>query len=201
MRDFHIPLFPGGLYHVFNRANGSESLFRTNDNFRFFLHKYKAHISPVADTLAWCLLPNHYHFLVRVKSVGQLKEFYQMQKGKAIENESLLPAFVMQQFSNWQNSYAKAFNKVFNRKGSLFMDYLKRVEVNKDSQLGNTVFYIHKNPVHHGLVKNISDWHWSSLREYCNEQFSMIDNKEVMEWFGTIENFIQFHKQPILAKK
>jgi putative transposase len=176
-------------------------LFRVIDNFGFFLRKYKLHISPVAETLAWCLLPNHYHFLVRIKSASLLKEIYQKQKGKEIENESLLHAFVMQQFSNWQNSYAKAFNKVFNRKGSLFMDYLKRVEINKDFQLERAVFYIHKNPVHHGMVEKIEEWRWSSFKEYCHSQFSIVDSKEVLDWFGTSENFIQFHQQSITVKK
>lgn len=199
MRDFHIPLFPNGLYHVLNRGNGDERLFRTEENYRFFLQKYRQHISPIATTLAWCLLPNHYHFLVRINRAEVLQKGHFERKRKEIASEQL-PGFIMQQFSNWQNSYAKALNKVYRRKGSLFMDYMRRVQVDKDLQLGNTVFYIHKNPVHHGFAKQIGSWPYSSYKEYLCGRFSVIDSKEVMEWFGAVENFIAFHRQPIAVK-
>jgi REP element-mobilizing transposase RayT len=114
MRDFHIPLLPGGLYHVLNRANGNEPLFKTEANYHFFLAKYNQHISPVAQTLAWCLLPNHYHFLIRVKPSGAIRDVYHAKKEKDLESDNLLPSFIMQQFSNWQNSYAKLLIKFIN---------------------------------------------------------------------------------------
>lgn len=142
---------------MLNRANGNEHLFRSEENYYYFLKKYKQHITPIAQTLAWCLLPNHYHFLVRIKPVAELKEIHWQKKKCRIE-EHCLPEFIMQQFSSWQNSYAKAFNKVYSRKGSLFMDYMRRVEINKDLQLGTSTFYIHKNPIHHGYANKIGDW-------------------------------------------
>ena len=66
--------------------------------------------------------------------------------------------------------------------------------------MGNTVFYVHKNPVHHGFAKKIGDWPWTSYKEYVADGFNWVDSKEVMNWFGTIENFIQFHQQPIARK-
>ena len=83
MKDYHIPLFPDGLYHILNRANGDEPLFKQEGNYSYFLQKYTQHISPIAQTLAWCLLPNHYHFLVRIKSGAVIKEKYELRKGEA----------------------------------------------------------------------------------------------------------------------
>lgn len=201
MRDFHIPLFPDKLYHVFNRANGDEALFREPANYHYFLKKFSDHITPVAFTLAWCLVPKHYHFLIRTKPLPVLREHYVQKKQRPLADESLLSDFLMEQFSNWQNSYAKAYNKYFCRKGSLFMDYMLRVEVAKDTQLGNTVFYIHKNPVHHGFATQIGQWFWTSYREYASHRFANIDSREVLEWFGTPEQLIRFHQQPISLKK
>lgn len=200
MHDYHIPLHPGGLYHLLNRANGDEKLFREEQNYFYFLTKYQQHVSPVAYTLAWCLLPNHYHFLVRIKPVEAIRERFELKKKKGPENDSLLPLFIMQQFSNWQNAYAKAVNKMYCRKGSLFMDYLRRVEINADRQMGNTIFYIHKNPVHHGFAKEIGNWPWTSYKEYVSGKLNFVDSREIAAWFGTVENFIQFHQQPILRK-
>ncbi len=64
MPDYHIPLLPDHMFHVLSRAVGKEKLFLEDENYRFFLEKYKLHVSPVADTFAYNLLPNHFHFLV-----------------------------------------------------------------------------------------------------------------------------------------
>ena len=71
MPDYHIPLLPDKTYHIFSRAIGKEKLFLEDENHKFFLRKYKLHISPVADTFAYTLLPNHFHFLIRIKVFGR----------------------------------------------------------------------------------------------------------------------------------
>lgn len=60
-------LEPGFYYHIYNHANGRENLFCSDENYRFFISRYKKHIAPIADIFAYCLMPNHIHFLVRVK--------------------------------------------------------------------------------------------------------------------------------------
>lgn len=61
------PLNPGSYYHIYNRANGSENLFREEANYLRFLELYDKYISPVADTFAWVLMPNHFHVLAWIK--------------------------------------------------------------------------------------------------------------------------------------
>ena len=73
MPDYHIPLFPDKIYHIFSRAIGKEKLFLEDENYKFFLKKFKLHISPVADTFAYNLLPNYFHFLIRIKSLEETK--------------------------------------------------------------------------------------------------------------------------------
>jgi putative transposase len=63
---------PEKVYHIYTHANGSESLFKSPENFRFFLKRYHDFISPVADTYAYCLMPNHVHFLVKYKTEEML---------------------------------------------------------------------------------------------------------------------------------
>ena len=67
-------LEPDHFYHIYNHANGIENLFRTEDNYHYFLKKYHQHISPIAETWAYCLMPNHFHFLVRIKEEKDLIE-------------------------------------------------------------------------------------------------------------------------------
>lgn len=108
--------------------------------------------------------------------------------------------FLMECFSNLQNSYAKAYNKVYNRKGALFIDYMRRVTVDKDSQFGATIFYIHKNPLHHGYCKKIDAWKWSSYLSYKFKRPTTSAAAEALNWFGDKENFLLYHNQPVYLK-
>lgn len=102
----------------------------------------KQHLLPVSDVFAYSLLPNYFHLLVRAKPSEELMIFYGQKKGRAFnERENSLPDFVMEQFSNWLNGYTKAFNKMYNRKGGLFIDYLKRTEAKEDADI--TSFFLH----------------------------------------------------------
>lgn len=68
-----ILLEPNKIYHVYTRGNNRENIFKEPENFYYFLQLYRKYISPYADTFACCLLPNHFHFLTRVKEVEKLE--------------------------------------------------------------------------------------------------------------------------------
>lgn len=61
----------GQYYHIYNRGNNQENLFREERNYRYFLKLYASYIEPIADTYAYCLLRNHFHLLVRIKTVEE----------------------------------------------------------------------------------------------------------------------------------
>jgi putative transposase len=194
--DYHQPLYPDGLYHVLSRANGSELLFRNQDNYAYFLRRYLKYINPVAKTLAWALLPNHFHFLVRIENTGSLLRHYLDTKGDYPQEAGWASVLVMQQFSNLLNSYAKTYNKLYDRKGALFIDYLRRVPIEDESQLLNTLFYIHNNPVHHRLCGKMEQWKWTSFHEFLSSgNYGFVNKKEVMKLFSDKDSFIRFHSQ------
>ncbi len=201
MPNYHIQLLPDKVYHIFSRAIGKEKLFLDEENYKFFLRKYKLHIAPIADTLAYNLLPNHFHFLIRVKAVDEIKSFFLEVKDKSNLDIEKLPEFIMERFGNLLNSYTKSFNKKNNRRGGLFIDRMRRVEILDDPQLGAIIFYIHKNAVHHQYVKTILDWPWSSYHSILSKAPTMLLRNEVIEWFGGIDQFIIFHQQPIYVKE
>jgi putative transposase len=113
----------------------------------------------------------------------------------------IIPDFLMERFSNLFNSYTKAYNKTYNRKGSLFIDYLKRVELKDEAQFGTTIFYIHKNPVHHQYCQNITDWKWSSYLSLLSTSGTNLLRTDVIKWFGNEEAYVKFHQQPIYLKQ
>ena len=80
------------------------------------------------------------------------------------------------------------------------MDYLRRVEVTNDQQYTATIFYIHKNPVHHGYCTQIDAWPWSSYRILLSQSPTKMQRNKVLQWFGGTDKFIAYHTQPIHLK-
>ena len=198
--DYYKPLIAGNTYHITARAIGSEKLFLNDDNYNFFLQRYDKYITPIAETFAWALLPNHFHLLVQIKPHEDLQQLYSTKNPHKKITDGWQPAFVMQCFSNLFNSYAKAFNKQQNRKGGLFMDYMRRAAVTSDAQYTATVYYIHKNPVHHGYFTQIDAWPWSSYKTMLTQAPAKMQPNKILEWFGGTDKFIEYHAQPIHLK-
>jgi putative transposase len=178
-------------YHIYNRANGSENLFIEERNYDFFLKRWAYYISPIADTYAWCLMPNHFHFLVKIKEEDLvIKNLQGFAKQKAVQNlEGFLAKEISQQFSNLFNSYTKSFNKVYNRKGSLFIPRFKHKEIKTEDYLKQVLLYIHNNPVHHSFTSNALDWKYSSIHSYLKN--SNENTKELIGFFGSTEEYIK----------
>jgi putative transposase len=196
--SYHDQLQPDRIYHIFNRAHGKEAMFRETTNYKYFLQKYAQHIVPIADTFAYNLIPNHFHFMLRIKPFKHIADWYEKMKCRPLREPNLIPRFLMQQFSNWQNGYAKAYNRMYERKGGLFMRSLKRVEIMSDMQFCSTIFYVHKNSVHHGLTKDLARWRWSSYARSIPD--IPIDRQEIINFFGSEAEFKRFHEQPISLK-
>ena len=200
MDDYHAPLLPGCMYHILSRAIGKEKLFRNESNYLFFLEKYKKYACPISDPYAFCLLPNHFHFLIEIKPFEQIEAYLKTKKKRKAIPLDEISDMIMECFANLLNSYAKSFNTVYLRKGGLFIDYLRRVEVTTDSQFGSTIFYIHKNPVHHGYCDDLASWRWSSFNKLLAQSETILKRAEVLDWFGGVSAFKQFHEQPIHLK-
>ncbi len=172
-------------YHIVNHAVGNENLFRNDENYLFFLRKYAMYMPSVCDTLAYCLMPNHIHFLIRTHSEKQLIEHpkYKLDVHKLI----------MQELSNLLNSYAKAYNKTYQRKGALWIDYTKRFSIDSDSYLTSVINYIHQNPIKHGFVSNPVDWKYSSYGSILSDRPTLLSRNNAIDWFGSADEFKRFH--------
>lgn len=175
------------FYHVINHAVRTENLFREAENFRFFLEKFSHYMQPVCDIYAYCLMPNHFHFLLRIHTIDTLKA---LPKYEEINTHK----FVMQRLSNFLNSYAKAYNKCYERKGALFIDYTKRFVVNTDAYFKRVVHYIHKNPIKHGFVSDIQTWRYSSYHAFLSEREAKLQRTFVLDCFDGRAAFLEYHE-------
>lgn len=181
---------PDTFYHVYNRANGNEKLFLTDDNYIYFLKQWKKYISPIAETYAYCLLPNHFHFLIKTKS----NEVLSIINPQGFVN---LEGFISQTFSNLFNSYTKAFNKYTKRKGALFIRPFKRKQIKSDDYLTTIICYIHRNPIHHHIYNQLN-WKYSSYNSILSSADTKIQREYILEWFNGKEEFIHFHQNMVL---
>ena len=168
-------LYGGHYYHVYNRGNNGENLFIDPDNYFYFLRLYVKYICSIADTFAYCLMKNHFHFLIKVMEDVQSKS-------------------ISRAFSNLFNAYAKAFNKYSNRHGSLFERPFKRKLINSQAGLIQVVCYIHSNPVKHGFVRQPTQYEYSSYRAYQFSQATFVKKKECLDWFSGLGGFINYHQ-------
>lgn len=204
MEDKKTLLEPERIYHIYNRANGSELLFRSEDNYHYFLRKYAAYISPVMDTFSYCLMPNHFHFLVQVKPENQLIQFFgdkyranpNPQGFQNLEGLGLIENLLSRQFSNFFNAYSKAYNKQHQRMGSLFMHPYKRKLVADDSYFRKLVHYIHYNPIGSGICSSPTEWKFSSYNAIVNQVQSIVKRETVLGYFDDVENFVYCHSYP-----
>lgn len=180
-------LSPEATYHIYNRANGSERLFLSSENYRFFMQKYQEYVLPVADTFCYCLMPNHFHFLVRLKKEEELKALPAFPKFETLEK------LMSKQFSNFFSCYSQAFNKHHGRMGSLFIKNFNRKKVTDDAYLKKLIHYIHYNPVEARLCKDPVDWEYSSYPILITDKDTFLKREELLSWFADMDNFIYYH--------
>ena len=175
-------------YHIYNRGNNSETLFRKERNYHYFMELYAKYVYPIADTFAYSLLPNHFHFEVRIKSESDIARVLRKQNPR----KSLDPG---QNFGNLFNAYTKAFNKVYRRTGSLFEKPFHRKLVTDDNYFRQLVLYIHYNPQKHGLIDDFRLWPFSSYAASLADQPTRLKRDEVLAAFGGREAFEQQHDE------
>jgi len=204
MPQKRIPLEAGQIYHIWTHANGSENLFRAEENYNYFLDRYIYHVHPVVETFAYCLMPNHLHLMVRVKEEKVVLEYVRFKrKNPTLQGFQTLGGFsnyLSQQFSHLFNGYTQSYNKKYNRMGSLFKPNFERSLVDSNEYFARLIAYIHNNPVHHGFVENLNDWPHSSWHAYVFDKSTRINKEGGMAWFGSRENFAEAHREINMEK-
>ncbi len=181
----------GKVYHIYNKGINGEEIFLHNDHHEKFLRLYEKYIDPIADTFAWCLMKNHFHFLVKIKD----QEFIKPKKPIGGNTHGQLNSdFLSRQFGNLFNAYSQSFNKCTKRTGGLFQTPFKRKPIETEDYFTTLVFYIHNNPVKHGFCKRLQDYPWSSYATIISFTPTKLEREKVIGWFEGTNNFIAFHE-------
>ena len=202
----------GSIYHIYNQGNNRQKIFFNRDNYLFFLKKLNRHVVPHADILAWCLMPNHFHLMVRVNQVVvAITDGVTLDATDGVTQSH--PVSNLKNISLNDNigillrSYARAVNKQEQRVGALFREETKAECVtpidgitpsfyntssgtlinvsNPEKEYPQICFdYIHFNPVSAGLVVRPEEWEFSSYRDYCGMRAGKLINRKIAREFG-----------------
>ena len=171
------PIIEGNCYHVYNRGNHKENIFFERENYFFFLQKWRKYFDETIDVFCYCLMPNHYHFLLRPK-----------------DND------FSHRMQNFSISYVKAMNKKYNRVGHLYQGNFKAKIVHDNKVLLYLTRYIHLNPVDANLVSTPNKWDFSSYNEYLNLRHGTLVNPNlILEQFQDrldYKNFVETNQDP-----
>lgn len=174
----------GEYYHIYNRGSNQQPIFREAENYLFILRLLKEYARALTiGVIAYCLMPSHYHLLVR-------------QDGP--EPAGLLPQKLF-------NSYTKAFNKRFGRTGTLFEGRFKAIQVDRDAYLLHLCRYIHANPVKHAVVaagdslddsailNTLERWPYCNYPEWIGIRHgALVDRGFVQENFPSARDYQRF---------
>ncbi|SHE96158.1 hypothetical protein [Chryseobacterium takakiae] len=169
------------FYHIFKRGINSKPVFLNNENYRYFLQKTKIYLVPYFDIYSYCLMSNHFHFILRTKPESDGNPAF---KENGLHSEE---SFFSKIIGKLISSYTQSFNKVYQRSGPLFESPFKRILIDSEDYLRNLIIYIHQNP------ENFQNYKFSSYLAVLSDVETNIKRKEIIELFDNRENFIGSH--------
>ncbi len=164
----------GHIYHIYNMGNNSTQIFFNNENYLFLLRKIRKEIKPISEILSYCLMPNHFHFMIMATS-------------KSCEENKQRIQILSRKIGTLQSSYTQAINKQQNSTGSLFRQKTKAKDLReyitypriKNEYINQCFAYIHNNPVDVNLVEKPEDWEFSSSRDFYGLRNGTLCNKKL----------------------
>ena len=185
----------GNFYHIYNKVVSEAILFQSDNDYTDFMIRYAKYLRGYFDTYAYCLIPNHFHFLVRVKN--DVESAIDIEKTNAakkyLQGEKPLNFVIENQTSRMFSGIALKHNHRNNRIGPLFKEGIKRVKLKTESRVIYQLCYIHHNPIHHNLSMTYKGWKYSSYHSYVDKKIGNNDIQEMIEMIGDIEVFHTIH--------
>ncbi len=194
------PILAGGYYHIFNRGANRQNIFFTSANYDYFLNLLHKFLSDYVHFLAYALLPNHFHLVLKIKT-----ELFSEERGnrslkeengslKSVTDEEQIGREVVRQLKRMFIIYAMAINKQENRSGNLFDPKYKRLEICDQSYLEYVIFYTHFNPEKHGISNNFRNYKYSSYKAILGNGRTKMDRKLILDLFEGKESFVDYHE-------
>jgi putative transposase len=185
------PILGDRYFHIFNRGNNGQQVFFTEENFKYFLRLFYQFMFPYVELLAYSLMPNHFHFLIKTKnSITLLKDGIP----SYTDNEVEIGKVVSNQFRRYFITYSMAINNQEKKTGSLFSKNFKRLEIEDEEYLRYVTFYIHINPQKHGWIEDFRKYTYSSWSAFNSNKTTHLNRNLLIELFGGHDEFQNYHQ-------
>lgn len=201
--NYHQELIPGAYYHIYNRAVAGESIFSSKWSVVAFMSRWNTYIEPYTEAVAYCLMPNHFHFMLRVKPAEKwdektLRQEKTQASAKFLAGQSTHNDFLVHQMVRALSGFALSYNQRKKRHGSVFQEGLKRICLRTESRLWWQLCYTHHNAIHHGFASDYDEWAHSSYHDYEVRDWNHLPDH--LQWLGADaanakKHFFQEHEQ------
>ena len=161
-------------YHIYNRGAHRQKIFFEGENYRYLTTLFLKNSARYSVTVAaYCLMPNHYHLVLKQKQLGSIGSF-------------LRTTF---------NTYTQAVNMRLGISGTLFQGQAKGKEITTDAYCLRVIRYVHLNPVAAKLVTSVEDWPFSNYLEWVDKRRSpLVDTELRASYFPNPEEYREFVK-------
>jgi putative transposase len=185
---YHTKFEAGKTYHVYNRSVDRAQIFATEQDIHDFLRRLNRYVSPYVEVYAWCILPNHFHWMIKVK---EQDTFQAITKIDAPDVHHCISDGFRRAFA----TFAMRHNTLRNRHGAVFCRSFKRSVVEDEMYFGRLIYYIHANPQRHRVCADFRDYRWSSFQSYLSEKPTQLLRDVVWDFFGGKEAFQRYHDE------
>jgi putative transposase len=180
----NISFLPNCYYHIYNRGANKADIFLNDKDYVFLLKQIRKGVKEYdVSVIAYCLMSNHYHFLLR-------------QNGEAKINEFMQAVF---------HVYSLAFNTIHRHSGTLFEGPFQAIFVDKSEYLLHLCRYIHRNPIEAGIVATPEQWHYSNYAEFIGKRKGILADHEFIQTNfgspGVYKDFVMNYLVPGKAQK
>jgi len=185
-----MKFYENSVFHIYNQGNNRQQVFFEEADYYDFLKRMRRFISPHADFLSYCLMPNHFHFLVYVKKVeAAFPKYLETPQGKEVVGHSIRSlnlsiGILLRSYSGYLNKKMRRSGSVFRQKTKAKEDWIDDFITVKDKEFfgGNNYglgcfHYIHKNALALSWVKDLKDYPYSSFPDYVGERDGTLCNK------------------------
>jgi len=192
-------------YHIYHRGVNKENIYLHPKDYKKFIDRYFYYLFLAADTYAYCLLPNHFHLLIRIRTAEEQLRLFNRCKSKysvgsfhGDEYDNFKFYSASSQIGHFLNCYTKYMNTNYERNGVLFDGKFKRIEIENETYLTYLICYIHRNPIHHEFSDDYESYPYSSYKDLANEGKSFLNRKKALAYLGGKKNFLSTHQEVLM---
>lgn len=202
-----------GFFHLYYKEDRPISLFTQEENYLQFLQLFFTYVSPIAEVYSYCLLPNQLHFLLKIKPEKMVFTYFKIEgrfpdetitlediqalsARPEFQQQNILSIHLQKQFTNFFQAYTRELKQELGRKDNQIVHYEQALLTESD-EIKTCILHIHAVAVEKGFGAEFGAWRYNSYNAMLSDKPTKLMRKEVIDIFGSKDNFIKQHQLEI----